>query len=1207
MELRPDTSHKENVPPRPATPLGPLTGWSSGSAGHNCPLFRAMETPEEPGQYTWPVGARGPGREQGGCHHTIPGSSAVPGALPSPEQPDQPQPGPRPEGHARQLTNSSFRQQSNLQPLAGRPQGRPQAFAIQQSDLSVRETSHARGKPSTPRATGFPSLPPEVVPAAVHQYPLPRHWARCRPGPARRAHMAGPQIPVWLVGEPLILGDLAAPAQSRTRAPSQVAIHQLLASVQRLEREAVRLRCQAPWEPPGPVQQESWTGAGQILPAHPQPSQPVLASWDERRKHSQGFRETAGFPEAPGVQDGLSDSQASSKPASLETTLEMLPGVALDPEQGVLPGHPVRRGEKCSTGTTYGRGQREDPLLPQGAGSREARLCSSASSSSAQGILPGQEGGDRTPREQVGREEERPASGLPDTAPVRSALQNFRGREGPKDRNAGAAAPGNPKPELSCLGFPRLALHRGKFSRGPASSPAAAWSITLHAGKVTRVLLSHQLSLGLGTGPIPWSAWSVPSRQWLSRCFRACRHWAQRRRAMAAAMTLGCWQLLRRGLRAPRWTLWLRQAQLEAVWGRHTQALLARTFQKWRNLIQQQKKGWLHIQAGPGPPSSGGGQDRDPSGRKPVVDTAWRSRWSGTPQSKESEGGGGSPAIPLCSGPRPEGGDRGVQILQAVFLLWCHQKEWARQEKGVQGEASGAVLRAQRMERPPPGLVLSCCRCSLGVPTGHPVPEGLALQVLWGLAAVRAKRDPVPGPHGQPRAGTLRMCLQQWVQTKQLQASDGAKGTWPSSAQPLGGATAHGLGVVAQAQALPREQGWGSLQEAGRKLALHRALLLWRTQLSQRQRAEQVSSFFEGVQQRALRHSLRGWRLRAWDPGSARTTLAPAVLGGVLGGEALPGRRTPRSSLEQASRAPALLEAFRVSLCGQLGGGSRGSTFCSGRRRPSSPRARQGSTSTPFRGGGGTCSAGALRHCFAGSGVPCRPGPGSCMAALGRCSGDGVADADAGEVAGRERQQRGWGLPGRGQWWAQLKASSQWHLRRAWRRWALRLQVSQRLQQQQDGWVHSQNPFFFGGGVSSVRESSLDSRALNPAGDRVLSTVVAVTGPGTGLACGTAAAHTTCVGPVRLARGRGKGLLFPRGQKELGPGVPPALTAHTQEGAKELPAPRFQAFETWHQRLAARGLRGRASSSGRPRSRQEATRAPVLGGLGVKQGAQQQL
>lgn len=69
------------------------------------------------------------------------------------------------------------------------------------------------------------------------------------------------------------------------------------------------------------------------------------------------------------------------------------------------------------------QGTEGGPPAPSRGGSREARLCPSASSSSAQGILPGREGGDRTPREQVGSEEERPASGLPDTAPVRSALQ----------------------------------------------------------------------------------------------------------------------------------------------------------------------------------------------------------------------------------------------------------------------------------------------------------------------------------------------------------------------------------------------------------------------------------------------------------------------------------------------------------------------------------------------------------------------------------------------------------------------------------------------------------------------------------------------------------------------------------------------------------------------------------------------------------------
>lgn len=53
-----------------------------------------------------------------------------------------------------------------------------------------------------------------------------------------------------------------------------------------------------------------------------------------------------------------------------------------------------------------------------------------------------------------------------------------------------------------------------------------------------------------------------------------------------------------------------------------------------------------------------------------------------------------------------------------------------------------------------------------------------------------------------------------------------------------GGATAHGLRFMAAAQVLPQEQGQGSLQEACRKLALQRVLLLWRTRLSQRQRAE---------------------------------------------------------------------------------------------------------------------------------------------------------------------------------------------------------------------------------------------------------------------------------------------------------------------------------------------------------------------------------
>lgn len=89
-----------------------------------------------------------------------------------------------------------------------------------------------------------------------------------------------------------------------------------------------------------------------------------------------------------------------------------------------------------------------------------------------------------------------------------------------------------------------------------------------------------------GPGPAPDQPWSRPSLQLLSRCFRAWGHSVWRRQAAAAAVALGRRQLLRRCLQTLRWRLWLREAQLEVAWGRHTQALLARSFHKVRGILQ---------------------------------------------------------------------------------------------------------------------------------------------------------------------------------------------------------------------------------------------------------------------------------------------------------------------------------------------------------------------------------------------------------------------------------------------------------------------------------------------------------------------------------------------------------------------------------------------------------------------------------------------
>ncbi|XP_061015758.1 uncharacterized protein C1orf167 homolog [Dama dama] len=820
MELRPDASHKENVPPRPATSLRPEPRRLRKSLGVGLASRRGWWVPVGPAERGGPAATPCPGTalRQEPCR--------VQSNLASPN----PSLGLVLRDMTGRLTNSSFQQQDNLQPLVGRPQGRVQDFAIQQSNLCARETHTAEcGRLTSPQLWSEPqeSFRPHLMPqgSPLPRGPLAHPSSNLRQSWLLATDISCPDIrlatglaplkgPTWsdprsrcglggwtsrLVGEPLTLKDLAVPAQSPPRAPSQAAIHQLLVCVQRLECQAVRLRCQVSREFPGPVRQEPWTRAGQTLPVRPQLSQPVLDSWDERRRHSRGLRETTSFPETPGPQEVLSDSQASSKHASLGTTLEMLPGDALDPEQVVLSACPLRQGEQGSPGTTHGWGQRGDPLRPPGVDSREARLCSSASSSSAQGILPGREGGDGTPRERISREKERPAS--------RNALQS-------KARNTV-----NLEPELG------------------------RW-------------------------------------QWLSRCFRAWWRWAQRRRAVAAAVALGRRQLLRRGLRALRWALWLREAQLEAAWGRHTQALLARTFQKWRHLIQQHKQGQPHFHAGPRPLCSGGDQDQGPSGRKPVVDGAWRSRgWGGPP--------------PPNTWHSPAAGAAWVALLDPQHQRAC------------------------------------LCRC-FGA---------------WQRFVQRGTRYRAHVANLQ--AGTLRTCLQQWVQMKQLRASDGAKvaqlslcwrkaGNMALFSSVPEGATVHGLRLMATARVLPQEQGWGSLQEACRRLALQRALLLWRTRLSQHQQAD---SFFEGMQWRALRHILRGWRLRARDAGSARIASAPDPLGGALGGEAPPGHSTHRrSSWDKASRAPALLEMLQLSLLCAVGRRQQGQCLLLWRARAQQSR-----------------------------------------------------------------------------------------------------------------------------------------------------------------------------------------------------------------------------------------------------------------------------
>ncbi|XP_048208028.1 LOW QUALITY PROTEIN: uncharacterized protein C1orf167 homolog [Perognathus longimembris pacificus] len=338
------------------------------------------------------------------------------------------------------------------------------------------------------------------------------------------------------------------------------------------------------------------------------------------------------------------------------------------------------------------------------------------------------------------------------------------------------------------------------------------------------------------------------SRQPLAAHFRAWRCWARRRQALARAVALSRRRLLRRGLQALRWTLWIREAQLEVAWGRHTRALLARSFQEWRRLALRQSPS----QAASGPPTSRRSWSQGPGpalGGKAMEDPAWRNS-PGERQPAE-----GWPETRWRRPKRP--GLAGLHHL-AAFLLWCYQQDRARREKGTLGEAPGATPRTQRTG---------------GSPRASEVPAAPAPQTAWLRRCFGAWRQ-VPWRRARcqehlasRRLRTLGLCLKQWVRMQQLRASDGAKVTqlalrWRRAGSMAGGdsasgpSSALGLGPVAQAQ--PWKQ--GSLREACRSLALRRTLLLWRTRLCQHR---QATCFSQGVQHRLLRGVLSWWRWRA--------------------------------------------------------------------------------------------------------------------------------------------------------------------------------------------------------------------------------------------------------------------------------------------------------------------------------------------------------
>ncbi|EHB16618.1 hypothetical protein GW7_09097 [Heterocephalus glaber] len=225
MEPRPVTSHKENVSPRPVAPLRPgkspkqrrflrTLGVSLGS-GHGpwVPLCRAARG--EPADTCSPRATL--------CQEP----SQVQTNLTSPRS------HPALKDTLGRLVNSSFPQQSNLQPCAQKALG--QEPAAQQSNLCLSLAT------SPPPQGSLGALAPCLWPAPPATEPRPTAGF----APPHGCTWPGPRfwggLGSWtsrLTGEPLTLEDLAVPAQRQAWDPSHAPTHQLLASMRHLEKQA---------------------------------------------------------------------------------------------------------------------------------------------------------------------------------------------------------------------------------------------------------------------------------------------------------------------------------------------------------------------------------------------------------------------------------------------------------------------------------------------------------------------------------------------------------------------------------------------------------------------------------------------------------------------------------------------------------------------------------------------------------------------------------------------------------------------------------------------------------------------------------------------------------------------------------------------------------------------------------------------------------
>ncbi|XP_074074529.1 uncharacterized protein C1orf167 homolog isoform X3 [Macrotis lagotis] len=416
----------------------------------------------------------------------------------------------------------------------------------------------------------------------------------------------------------------------------------------------------------------------------------------------------------------------------------------------------------------------------------------------------------------------------------------------------------------------------------------------------------------------------------LTRCFKAWQYYLLRKEIIAKVLRRR--HLLRKGIRAMRWSLWLRQAQIEFMKRKQGRTVLAQSFQKWKDLYLNRKERKPLMQSRTEIPEKELNPSQKDQPKRPIETLGLVCGVEGAPKIQLY------PRWKLGSQDPRASGTQDLQRL-TVFHLWYLQKvlmaeirkeAWAREKLGKK--------KLQRIFQAWMTRTMNTARiCSLV--TQHQRAQLGRCFRAWRCHTQRRIWCQDRLIHW--RVEILRKSLHQWVKMMWLQATYSRivtelylhrQKSWHLEATMV--QEGSGRELVSQSpgkQSQPGHhrgtRGKDALEEACRKLKLHRVFLLWSQRLVQFQRAD---SFSQSRKLQLLQRTLQRWQqmIQATEspPTSCATCPREPLVGsqdseesstssGLLSSVLVSGSSTPRSSLGEV-HSPTDSSSNSLSLVG---------------------------------------------------------------------------------------------------------------------------------------------------------------------------------------------------------------------------------------------------------------------------------------------------